>query len=215
MTFTEFGLLCMAVNLLFGLATGYLAARWGRSGFGWLLSGCVLGPIGIILLLWRRLQDRESALHARPGAGPASERRGGARVLLATEGSPSSTRAAEQVVATLGRCIDAVTLVTVLPLESAPGPEGAAATPRQQRVQAEVEQGLGPARAVLQGAGIACEAVTRFGDPAEEILRLAGEGGYDCIALGRRGHGAVQRLLLGSVSERVAKTATCPVILGG
>ncbi|MDP2674107.1 MAG: universal stress protein [Dehalococcoidia bacterium] len=39
------------------------------------------------------------------------------------------------------------------------------------------------------------------------------EGDYALIVMGRRGRGAVAKLLLGSVSDRVVRAATCPVMV--
>lgn len=51
------------------------------------------------------------------------------------------------------------------------------------------------------------------GDPAETILRVAGEEGHDLIVLGSHGHGRIRRALLGSVSERVLAASPLPVLL--
>jgi nucleotide-binding universal stress UspA family protein len=52
-----------------------------------------------------------------------------------------------------------------------------------------------------------------FGDPAKEIITFAEEGHCDLIVMGRRGQGAVSKALLGSVSDRVVKAASCPVMV--
>ena len=49
------------------------------------------------------------------------------------------------------------------------------------------------------------------GKPAEEILRVAQEQGIDLIVMGRHGRTGLRHALLGSVSERVVRTAPCPV----
>ncbi len=54
---------------------------------------------------------------------------------------------------------------------------------------------------------------TRRGNPAEEVLRAAEEAPFDMIVVGSRGLGAVARFLLGSVAERVARHARCPVLV--
>jgi nucleotide-binding universal stress UspA family protein len=53
----------------------------------------------------------------------------------------------------------------------------------------------------------------RIGDPAEEILRLADEAHADLIVIGTHGRSGIERLLLGSVSERVVRHANCPVLV--
>jgi len=51
------------------------------------------------------------------------------------------------------------------------------------------------------------------GHPAEMPIRFAEEHHTDLIVLGRRGLTPVQRWMLGSVSERVLRYASCPVMV--
>jgi len=51
----------------------------------------------------------------------------------------------------------------------------------------------------------------RIGKSAPEILDLAAEVGADLIFIGSHGKTGVERLLLGSVSERIVREAKCPV----
>jgi nucleotide-binding universal stress UspA family protein len=53
----------------------------------------------------------------------------------------------------------------------------------------------------------------RSGDPADEILRYAGLHGIDLIVVGTHGRTGVNRMLLGSVAERVIRGARCPVLV--
>jgi nucleotide-binding universal stress UspA family protein len=51
----------------------------------------------------------------------------------------------------------------------------------------------------------------RIGQPADEILALASDVGADLIIVGSKGLTGVERLVLGSVSERVVREARCTV----
>ena len=53
----------------------------------------------------------------------------------------------------------------------------------------------------------------REGNPASEIVATAKEGGVDVVVVGHGGAGRVEEFLMGSVSERVAHLAPCPVII--
>ncbi|MEK6977679.1 MAG: universal stress protein [Candidatus Hydrothermarchaeota archaeon] len=68
----------------------------------------------------------------------------------------------------------------------------------------------GARRAAVQ-AGMRAEEILARGDPAEEILRHA--RGCDLVVMGSRGLSGLRRLLLGSVSRRVADQAPCSVLL--
>lgn len=48
--------------------------------------------------------------------------------------------------------------------------------------------------------------------PAAAIVSYADEHGIDLIVMGTHGRGAVAHLLLGSVAEKVVRTAHCPVL---
>ena len=50
------------------------------------------------------------------------------------------------------------------------------------------------------------------GQPFAEINQYAKAHEIDLIVMGTHGHGAVQRMLLGSVAEKVVRTASCPVL---
>jgi len=67
-------------------------------------------------------------------------------------------------------------------------------------------------------AGPAPESLTirvhvRIGSPYEQLLEVAEEASADLIVVGTHGRSGVKRVLLGSVSERVARLAQCPVYI--
>jgi nucleotide-binding universal stress UspA family protein len=51
------------------------------------------------------------------------------------------------------------------------------------------------------------------GDPAQEIVNVAREGDFDVIVVGHRGLGRIKELVLGGVSEKVARLTPCPIII--
>lgn len=52
-----------------------------------------------------------------------------------------------------------------------------------------------------------------FGDPCREILDYAHRMQIDLIVMGTHGRGGVAHALIGSVAERVVRTAPCPVLI--
>jgi nucleotide-binding universal stress UspA family protein len=75
-----------------------------------------------------------------------------------------------------------------------------------QKLLAELRQGLADSplpitEELLEGPG------------AEAILRVAGNHGVDLIVMGTRGLGAIEGVVLGSVSRKVTQQAPCPVML--
>lgn len=61
-------------------------------------------------------------------------------------------------------------------------------------------------------AGCPTRSVMLSGDAASEIVQHAIREGYDLLVLGTHGRTGIARLFLGSVAERVARRAPCPVL---
>jgi nucleotide-binding universal stress UspA family protein len=59
--------------------------------------------------------------------------------------------------------------------------------------------------------GVACTTQTSDQEPAEAIVGAAERIAADLVVMGTRGNTGVKHLLLGSVAERVLRTAGCPV----
>jgi nucleotide-binding universal stress UspA family protein len=51
------------------------------------------------------------------------------------------------------------------------------------------------------------------GDPAAEIVRYATDAGMDLIVMGTHGRTGLERLLMGSVAEKVMREAPCSVLV--
>lgn len=74
-----------------------------------------------------------------------------------------------------------------------------------------------PERVVQEGlasieAAIATDSTRLDGDPATELARECEEG-VDLLVVGSRGYGPLTRVLLGSVSRKIAGDAPCPVLV--
>lgn len=51
------------------------------------------------------------------------------------------------------------------------------------------------------------------GNPGETLVEAAKNGNFDLIIMGNRGLGAVEGILIGSVSTKVMHLANCPVLI--
>lgn len=60
--------------------------------------------------------------------------------------------------------------------------------------------------------GLDATAVVREGIPSKEIVDYADESEPDAIAMGTSGRGGVSRAIVGSVADRVLRTADVPVV---
>jgi len=61
-------------------------------------------------------------------------------------------------------------------------------------------------------AGISVQRLMLQGDPSTELLAFAASVQADLIATGSHGHGFVARMLVGSVTTRILRCATCSVL---
>jgi nucleotide-binding universal stress UspA family protein len=62
-------------------------------------------------------------------------------------------------------------------------------------------------------SGIPVSHVFLEGDPATEIVSYARDSGTDLIVMGTHGRTGLERLLMGSVAEKVMREASCSVLV--
>ena len=60
--------------------------------------------------------------------------------------------------------------------------------------------------------GLAYRVEVREGAPFYEIIQFAKENDIDLIVMGTHGRGFVGHVVMGSVAEKVVRTAPCPVL---
>ena len=60
--------------------------------------------------------------------------------------------------------------------------------------------------------GTSVQSVMLHGDPATELLAFASTVGANVIATGSHGHGFITRMIVGSVTTRILRCATCSVL---
>jgi len=137
-------------------------------------------------------------------------------IVVGVDGSETSTRAA--VIATeIARSRQAkLLLVTVVrPPEGWWGIGGAPPTPEalsaalvegQQQVIRETEEQL-----ALDGMDY--ETVEELGDPTSRLIAVAEERDAGLIVIGKRGAGLAERVMLGSVADRLCHHSPVPVMV--
>jgi nucleotide-binding universal stress UspA family protein len=79
--------------------------------------------------------------------------------------------------------------------------------------RANLAQSLAADRIALQALGFDVTVEVRFGNPAEEIVGCAREHQADLIAMATHGRDGLSHLVMGSVAERVVRSAPGAVLL--
>jgi nucleotide-binding universal stress UspA family protein len=150
----------------------------------------------------------------RVGAGVARDE-GMKRILVGVDGSPESKQAADLASSLAGPLKAELLLVFVAPRPVPFGPEPYAQGLGQWEL-AEREYGASVLREIAArcaGAGVHVETRFESGGPAEVLAELARTEKVDLVVVGHRGRGAVARLLLGSVADRLTQISPRPVLV--
>jgi nucleotide-binding universal stress UspA family protein len=82
----------------------------------------------------------------------------------------------------------------------------------RERLERQARETLDKLAAASELPRSAVRLATRVGHPVVEILRYAKEEAIDLVVLGTHGRSGLGHLLMGSVAERVVRTASCPVL---
>ena len=139
------------------------------------------------------------------------------RILCPTDFSDSSRHALEHAMVIAGWYGSQIValhvgnpmIVLSLALPVPPFPSGGVpGDTNRQRLEAELWTWLSPATA----AGLQTDVVVDEGNPLGRILDHASSLRPDLIVMGTHGQSGFERLLLGSVAEKVIRKARCPVM---
>jgi nucleotide-binding universal stress UspA family protein len=143
------------------------------------------------------------------------------RILIGTDGSDDALAAARRALEVLASdatidliCVAEPPAIMSAGMES--GFAGGIATPQQ--VDAAWASAIGEATAALErtasAVGMATvETYVERGTPGTVLCERAKALSADVVVVGSRGHGAIRRALLGSVSTYVVHNAPCPVLV--
>ena len=132
---------------------------------------------------------------------PRTARVEGRHIILATDGSRFADAAAITAVGMASFCKARATVVSVV--STGHGPDNR--TEADQMVQRVVDH--------MRGAGIDAEGLVLEGRPDEMIVAVAKERDADLIVTGSHGRTGLERILLGSTTERILNDAACAVLV--
>lgn len=136
------------------------------------------------------------------------------KILLGVDDAEAASESLRTIVE---QCRAEQTEVMVLhmlqPASAAPPQMGFGYAPELIEEKTAVEPMMERIAGQLRGAGFDARIRIEVGDVRDGILGCAADWKADLIVMGSHGHNGLQRLLLGSVSDYVARHAKCSVEL--
>lgn len=141
------------------------------------------------------------------------------KILLPTDGSEYSLKAATYSIELAKKCGSKVILLHVLdstqfldhPIEI--GLDARIMVENEKKLKDRGRKALQKTLALFKKAGISVETKFFYGRPHEAIVNLAEKENVDLIVIGSRGLSTLKRAMLGSVADAVSHQATCPVLI--
>ncbi len=139
------------------------------------------------------------------------------KILCATDGSVYGNSAAAEAVMIAKRCGAELTFISVVHAETT-SPLDIVHSQMHRDLIAEnelraAESAVKSARERSERENVICECLILAGKSYEVIARTASEKGSDLIVIGSHGRTGVDRVLMGSVAERVVGNAECAVLV--
>lgn len=115
----------------------------------------------------------------------------------------------------LGRKFDAeLYLVHVIPMGYSLGVDTVVpfSGVKQDEYKRSVEEVMHRLVSVTGKDGLRCQGKVLIGDPAEEIVEYIRDVDADLVVISTHGSKGLEKILLGSVTSRVVKRSSCPVL---
>jgi len=139
------------------------------------------------------------------------------KILVATDGSKYSVAAASEAIGIAKRCGAELFIISVVPSETA-SPFDIVHSEMQHEMIAQKEfqdgeKNVNDLLVIARQEGVNVEGHVIQGRPYEVIVENAREKGVDLIVMGSHGRTGMERLLMGSVTERVVGNADCSVLI--
>lgn len=135
-------------------------------------------------------------------------------IIIPVDGSTHSKRAAEHGLKLARRFEGNAHLLTVVDIQAAAGPFDAGGVDEAfvSRLESDGQDLLKEVQAALDTEGVTLETTVLRGSPARTIGEYADDQDASLLVLGTQGRTGIERYVVGSVAERVVRTAERPVL---
>lgn len=176
--------------------------RRGRTGLKRLMMGSVTAKV-------------IGHSHCKVLVVPAAAELDWKNVLAATDGSKHGNKAVEEAIIIAKRCGACLTIVSSIAADDLVELEDAGLFLKDIAGQmvAAMEKNISELKELALKEGVKAEGFVLSGNPAEAITNTAKENNADLIVVGSHGRTGLDRLLMGSVTERVIGLSSCAVLV--
>ncbi|WP_455240955.1 universal stress protein [Methanothermobacter tenebrarum] len=138
------------------------------------------------------------------------------KILLPTDGSEYANRAAEHAIWIAKESGAEIVALTVMETSTFIGlPADDLIIRIKEILEEEASNSLNKIKKLVEESGhdIKLTLKTDEGSPADSILNTIEKEGIDLVVMGTSGKHGLDRFLLGSVTEKVVRSAKCPVLV--
>ncbi|MFP4021815.1 MAG: universal stress protein [Halanaerobium sp.] len=149
------------------------------------------------------------------------------KILVAVDGSESAQKAAQKAAEIAGDLEAEVTLIHVytetaqIPVNQFNEVASYLSAETMESIMEQQENTIKDKRQKIldqdaqffQEQGLEVDKVLLHGDPADEVCEYAAENNFDLIVVADKGHGKVERFLLGSISDKIVRHAETSVMV--
>jgi nucleotide-binding universal stress UspA family protein len=135
------------------------------------------------------------------------------RIIVATDFSPASKRVVMYAALIARRYKSKLYLTHIIPSDAYKSVPAEVMTEALKQTQERARQEMALVQRLDCLKGLQFETLIQEGEVAPVLLGLAIEHDVSLVVLGTRGHRGLDRLLQGSVAEKVFRMASCPVLI--
>jgi len=140
------------------------------------------------------------------------------KIMIATDGSETSMRTAKLAIGLARLAAGGVTAIYVVDIYRLAQLPGYTTLPGfSEKLMGlmfkEGEEATSEIGEMASDAGVPFEKIVAEGNPGEEILRRSRESGTDLLVMGSIGRTGLEKIMLGSVAEKVVRHSKVPVLI--
>ncbi len=138
-------------------------------------------------------------------------------IVVATDGSKYSLAAASEAIGLAKQNKSELTVISVVPSELMTTADIDFTMAHKElladKEMHEAEKNVKAVKETAQKEGVAVKAFVMSGRPADAVIEIAKDKNADLIVLGSHGRTGLEKLLMGSVAERVIVLTSCAVLV--